>query len=77
MGNFLKRNAIFVLFPLVIIALVFLALINFSSGTRFSQWGTKSIVESTLVLLKEKVIGRFPKLSGHGLNDGVDEANVL
>ena len=55
MGSFIRRNAIFFLFPAVVVAIVFLARFNLMSALRFGEWGERSIVESTLVLAKEKV----------------------
>ena len=55
MGSFLKRHAVFVLFPLVVVAILFLGRIVFLSAQRFGQWGEQSIVESSFVLAREKV----------------------
>jgi two-component system phosphate regulon sensor histidine kinase PhoR len=53
--RFLRRNAVFILFPAVIVAIVFLARISFTTAERFGEWGERSIVESTWILAKEKV----------------------
>ncbi|MCK9463833.1 MAG: HAMP domain-containing histidine kinase [Proteobacteria bacterium] len=55
MGQFLKRHAVFVLFPAVVVAIVFLGRIVIASATRFGGWGEQSIVESSFVLAREKV----------------------
>ena len=55
MGQFLKRNAVFVLFPAVVVAIVFLGRIVITSAQRFGGWGEQSIVESSFVLAREKV----------------------
>jgi len=54
-GQFLKRHAVFVLFPAVVVAIVFLGRIVIQSATRFGGWGEQSIVESSFVLAREKV----------------------
>jgi two-component system phosphate regulon sensor histidine kinase PhoR len=54
-GQFLKRHAVFVLFPAVVVAIVFLGRIVITSATRFGGWGEQSIVESSFVLAREKV----------------------
>lgn len=53
--RFLARNAIFILFPLVIVAIVFLGRIALSAAVSFGEWGARSVLESTLLLAKEKV----------------------
>lgn len=53
--SFLLRNAIFVLFPLVVVAIVFLARISFGTAVSFGQWGERSIIESTLLVAREKI----------------------
>ena len=53
--RFLARNAIFILFPLIIVAIVFLGRIALRSAVSFGEWGARSVVESTLLLAKEKV----------------------
>ena len=55
MLRFLGRNAIFVLFPLVVVAIVFLGRIVFRTALSFGEWGEQSIVESTILLAREKV----------------------
>ncbi len=52
---FLLRNAIFVLFPLVVVAIVFLARISFGTAVSFGRWGERSIIESTLLVAREKI----------------------
>jgi two-component system phosphate regulon sensor histidine kinase PhoR len=54
-GRFLKRHAVFVLFPAVVVAIVFVGRIVITSATRFGGWGEQSIVESSFVLAREKV----------------------
>jgi len=54
-GRFLKRHAVFVLFPAVVVAIVFLGRIVITSAQRFGGWGEQSIVESSFVLAREKV----------------------
>jgi hypothetical protein len=29
------------------------------------------------ILLEEKVVGRFPELAGHRLDDGINETNIF
>ena len=53
--RFLWRNAIFILFPAVVVAIIFLAQISFSTAERFGEWGERSIAESTLIVTKEKI----------------------
>ena len=55
MGRFLRNNAVFILFPAVVVAIVFLARFNLGAALSFGEWGEKSILESTLVLAREKV----------------------
>lgn len=51
----LATNAIFILFPVVLAAIVFLGKLNFEAAKNFGRWGEQSIVESTFLLAKEKV----------------------
>ncbi|MBN2340542.1 MAG: HAMP domain-containing histidine kinase [Deltaproteobacteria bacterium] len=51
----LARNAIFILFPVILAAIVILGKINFEAAQNFGRWGERSIVESTFLLAKEKV----------------------
>ncbi|MCP4603216.1 MAG: HAMP domain-containing histidine kinase [Proteobacteria bacterium] len=53
--RFLWRNSIFILFPAVMVAIIFLAKISFGTAERFGEWGERSIVESTLIVTKEKI----------------------
>ncbi|MCP4678264.1 MAG: HAMP domain-containing histidine kinase [Deltaproteobacteria bacterium] len=53
--RFLWRNAIFILFPAVMVALIFLASISFGTAFRFGEWGERSVAESTLIVTKEKI----------------------
>jgi two-component system phosphate regulon sensor histidine kinase PhoR len=53
--RFLARHAIFILFPLIVVAIVFLGRIALRSAVSFGEWGARSVVESTLLLAKEKV----------------------
>ena len=53
--RFLWRNAIFIFFPAVLLAIVFLVRISFGTAVRFGEWGERSIVESTLLVAKEKI----------------------
>lgn len=55
MGGFLKRHALFFLFPAVVVAIVLLGRFIFTSAQRFGRWGEQSIVESSFVLAREKV----------------------
>ncbi|MBN2718755.1 MAG: HAMP domain-containing histidine kinase [Deltaproteobacteria bacterium] len=51
----LARNAILVLFPVILAAIVILGKLNFEAARKFGRWGERSIVESTFLLAKEKV----------------------
>ncbi len=51
----LARNAIFVLFPLLLAAIVFLGRLNLQATQSFGKWGERSIVESTFLVAAEKV----------------------
>ncbi len=51
----LARNAIFILFPVILAAIVILGKLNFEAAQTFGRWGERSIVESTFLLAKEKV----------------------
>ncbi len=51
----IARNAIFILFPVLLAAIGFLARINLQAAQSFGKWGEKSIVESTFLLAAEKV----------------------
>lgn len=53
--RFLWRNAIFILFPLVVTAIIFLAMINVGTAVRFGQWGEKSIAESAMIVTNTKI----------------------
>ncbi|MDJ0761758.1 MAG: HAMP domain-containing sensor histidine kinase [Myxococcota bacterium] len=53
--RFLLRNGIFILFPAVVVAIIFLATISFGSAVRFGEWGERSIAESTLIVTREKI----------------------
>ncbi len=53
--RFLWRNAIFILFPAVMVAIIFLASISFGTALRFGEWGERSVAESTLIVTKEKI----------------------
>jgi two-component system phosphate regulon sensor histidine kinase PhoR len=53
--RFLWRNAIFILFPAMVVAIVFLAMISVGTAVRFGEWGERSVAESTLVLTKDKI----------------------
>ncbi len=53
--RFLWRNGIFIFFPAVLLAIVFLVRISFGTAVRFGEWGERSIVESTLLVAKEKI----------------------
>ncbi len=78
MTRFLRRHAIFFLFPAVVVAILFLARINFSTAMRFGEWGEKSIVESTLILAKEKVerVERTISTMDHGFFQMLDPAQI-
>jgi two-component system phosphate regulon sensor histidine kinase PhoR len=53
--RFLWRNAIFVLFPAVVVAIIFLARISFSTAERLGRWGERSVADSTLLVTEEKI----------------------
>ncbi len=53
--KFLWRNSVFILFPVVMVAILFLAQMSFGTAFRFGEWGEKSIIESTLIVAKEKI----------------------
>ena len=53
--RFLWRNAIFILFPAVVTAIIFLAMINVGTAVRFGQWGEKSIAESAMIVTNTKI----------------------
>ncbi len=53
--RFLWRNAVFILFPVVMVAIIFLARFSFGIAFRFGEWGERSIAESTLIVTKEKI----------------------
>ncbi len=53
--RFLWRNAIFILFPAVIVAIIFLGMLTVGSAVRFGEWGERSIAESALIVTKEKI----------------------
>jgi two-component system, OmpR family, phosphate regulon sensor histidine kinase PhoR len=53
--RFIWRISIFILFPAVVLAIIFLAQISFGTALRFGEWGEKSIAESTLIVTKEKI----------------------
>jgi two-component system phosphate regulon sensor histidine kinase PhoR len=76
--RFLRRNAIFILFPAVILAIVFLAQISFTTAERFGEWGERSIVESTWILAKEKVerVEEIISTTDHAFFNIVDPDNV-
>ena len=78
MLQFLRRNAIFILFPAVVVAIVFLARISFTTAQRFGEWGERSIVESTFVLAQEKVERVEETISNtdHSFFQIVDPTNV-
>ncbi|MBN2527250.1 MAG: HAMP domain-containing histidine kinase [Deltaproteobacteria bacterium] len=52
----LARNFIFILFPVILAAIVILGKLNFEAAQTFGRWGERSIFESTFLLAKEKVI---------------------
>jgi two-component system phosphate regulon sensor histidine kinase PhoR len=76
--RFLRRNAIFILFPAVVVAIVFLARISFTTAERFGEWGERSIVESTWVVAKEKVerVEQIISTTDHSFFNVVDPAHV-
>ena len=78
MFRFLRRNAIFILFPAVVVAIVFLARMSFTTAERFGEWGEQSIVESTWILAKEKVerVEELVSNTDHSFFNVVDPANV-
>ena len=53
--RFFFKNAVFILFPAVMVAIVFLASISFGTAFRFGEWGRRSVAESTLLLTQEKL----------------------
>ncbi|MDD5307159.1 MAG: HAMP domain-containing sensor histidine kinase [Deltaproteobacteria bacterium] len=53
--RFLLRNAVFVLFIAVIVAVIFLGRLSFGTAVSFGEWGERSIAESTLLIAREKV----------------------
>lgn len=53
--RFLWRNAIFILFPAVVTAIIFLAMINVGTAVRFGQWGERSIAESAIIVTNTKI----------------------
>jgi two-component system phosphate regulon sensor histidine kinase PhoR len=53
--RFLWRNAIFILFPAVVTAIIFLAMINVGTAVKFGQWGEKSIAESAAIVINTKI----------------------
>ena len=55
MLRFFGRNALFFLFPAVIVALVFIGRIVLSTAMSIGEWGARSVVESTLLVAEEKV----------------------
>jgi two-component system phosphate regulon sensor histidine kinase PhoR len=76
--QFLRRNAIFILFPAVVVAIVFLARISFTTAQRFGEWGERSIVESTFVLAQEKVerVEETVSNTDHAFFQIVDPSNI-
>ena len=53
--RFLWRNAIFILFPAVVVAIIFLAMINVGTAVRFGEWGEKSMAESMMIVTNDKI----------------------
>ncbi len=53
--KFLLRNAIFILFPVTMVAIIYLANLNLGAALRFGEWGERSVAESTLIVNQEKV----------------------
>jgi two-component system, OmpR family, phosphate regulon sensor histidine kinase PhoR len=51
----LGRIAIFILFPVMVMAIVFLGRITVGTAYRFGEWGERSVVESTLIVTEEKI----------------------
>ncbi|MBN2804499.1 MAG: hypothetical protein JXR91_15495, partial [Deltaproteobacteria bacterium] len=49
------RNAVFILFPVLLAAIGFLARINLQAAQSFGNWGKRSIVESAFLVGSEKV----------------------
>lgn len=53
--RFFFKNAVFILFPAVMVAIIFLASISFGTAFRFGEWGERSVIESTLLVTQEKL----------------------
>jgi two-component system phosphate regulon sensor histidine kinase PhoR len=53
--RFLLRHSLFILFPLMLLALFVLARIAFGAALSFGEWGERSIAESTLLVAKQKL----------------------
>jgi len=76
--RFLRRNAIFILFPAVVVAIAFLARMSFTTAERFGEWGERSIVESTWVIAKEKVerVEVLISNTDHSFFNVIDPSNI-
>ncbi len=53
--RFLWRNAVFILFPAVVVAIIFLGILNIGTATQLGEWGERSIAESTMIVTKDKI----------------------
>jgi two-component system, OmpR family, phosphate regulon sensor histidine kinase PhoR len=53
--RFLWRNAVFILFPAVVVAIIFLAMMNIGMATQFGEWGERSMAESAMIVTKDKI----------------------
>ena len=53
--RFLWRNAVFILFPAVVVAIIFLGILNIGTATQYGEWGERSMAESAMIVTKDKI----------------------
>lgn len=76
--RFLWRNAIFILFPVVVLAIIFLGMMNIGTATRFGEWGERSIAESAMIVTKDKIerVEHTIRTRDDAFFNGIDPAHI-